>query len=150
MVERTDTNETNQQVIPRLWIKARAVQTAEDNLTCKTQMASVCHCLCTCPPAGPLLHHSSFRVRILSSFLSLFSLLFFLSRLGLGAQSLYQVTVSFAASTNVPAITATRTVGFRVFALVTVDDSNPAQYVNGDGSGNLTMRFKVNGADVSC
>lgn len=70
---------------------------------------------------------------------------------GLGfPQSLYQVTASFLpdAATTPAVATASRNVGFRVFALVTADDSDPSSLVNSTGSGNLTMRFKVNGLNI--
>ena len=41
-----------------------------------------------------------------------------------------------------------RTLGFRTVALVTADDSDPASLEGVWGSGNLTLRWKVNGADV--
>lgn len=36
-----------------------------------------------------------------------------------------------------------------MFSLVTVNDTDPTPYVGGNGSGNFTMRYKVNGANVS-
>ena len=66
---------------------------------------------------------------------------------GLGAQPLYTVNASFAPSTGAAVLTS-RVIGFRAFALVTDDDSDPAKLAGLDGSGNLTMRFKVNGADI--
>lgn len=71
---------------------------------------------------------------------------------GLGSQSLYSVNVAFTpgavnGTAGVP-VTASRRIGFRVFTLVTDDDSDPAALAGLEGSGNLTMRFKVNGADV--
>lgn len=42
----------------------------------------------------------------------------------------------------------TQRIGFRVFTLVTADDSVPSAIDGIDGSGNLTMRFKLNGANI--
>jgi hypothetical protein len=47
-----------------------------------------------------------------------------------------------------PAISDSRNIGFRAFALVTDDDSDPQRLRNMSGSGNVTMRFKVNGVPV--
>lgn len=65
-----------------------------------------------------------------------------------GVRPLYTVNVSVTATATGETATATRGVGFRVFALVTDDDSEPARLANASGSGNLTMRFKVNGANI--
>ena len=61
---------------------------------------------------------------------------------GMGAQPLYAVTASLAldAAPAAPPLTATRSIGFRVAHLVTVNDSNPAVYAGSQGSGNFTMR----------
>lgn len=68
---------------------------------------------------------------------------------GLGAQNLYNISVTFTpANVSQPALTTTRRIGFRVFALVTDDDTDPQKIAGMDGSGNLTMRFKVNGANI--
>lgn len=68
---------------------------------------------------------------------------------GLGAQALYEVNVSFAPSApGATTLRTSRTIGFRSVALVTADDSNPAALAGLWGSGNLTLRWKVNGADV--
>jgi beta-galactosidase/beta-glucuronidase len=84
---------------------------------------------------------------------------------GHGAQPLYNVTVSFepsaaAGSATASAITSasasaavssTRRIGFRMFALVTGNDTNPEwvkNNTNGDGSGTLGMYFRVNGAAI--
>lgn len=64
-------------------------------------------------------------------------------------QPLYQVNVSFTrdgASSVV--ISDSRRVGFRTFAIVTDDDSNPSRLANMSGSGNLTVRYVVNGAGI--
>jgi len=68
----------------------------------------------------------------------------------LGAQRLFAITATFTpAAGGLPAVaSAPRRVGFRAFALVTADDSDPSRLVGLDGSGNLTMRFRVNGANV--
>lgn len=69
---------------------------------------------------------------------------------GLGAQPLYDVVATFYptnASTS-PAVSAARRIGFRLITLVTDDDSVPARLAGIDGSGNLTMRWRVNGANV--
>lgn len=68
---------------------------------------------------------------------------------GLGAQALYNVSVSFTPSgSSVPLLFDSRRIGFRTFALVTADDSNPAALAGQDGSGSLTMRYRVNGANI--
>eukprot|EP01126_Amoeba_proteus_P030934 TRINITY_DN3046_c0_g2_i4.p1 TRINITY_DN3046_c0_g2~~TRINITY_DN3046_c0_g2_i4.p1 ORF type:complete len:906 (+),score=164.89 TRINITY_DN3046_c0_g2_i4:153-2870(+) len=69
---------------------------------------------------------------------------------GLGNQSLYDLVVTFVPKTFQPStsVSTSRRVGFRVVALVTADDSDPSKIVGSDGSGNLTMRVKVNGADL--
>lgn len=71
---------------------------------------------------------------------------------GLGDQPLYNVSVSFASSSAQNADnTATRRIGFRYFALVTGNDTDPA-YVNAsrnaDGTDSMGMLFRVNGAVV--
>ena len=72
---------------------------------------------------------------------------------GMGAQTLYNISVAFqaddaAANANVQ---ATRRVGFRTFALVTGNDTDPA-YVqknkDADGSDTMGMYFRVNGAII--
>jgi hypothetical protein len=65
----------------------------------------------------------------------------------MGNQNLYNITTTFVAS-NGATVSTTRRIGFRVFALVTADDSNPSILQGENGSSNFTMRFKVNGADV--
>ena len=71
---------------------------------------------------------------------------------GLGSQPLYDVAVTFVPSATAACptdpITAARRIGFRVIALVTDDDSVPAALSGLDGSGNLTMRWRVNGASI--
>ena len=46
------------------------------------------------------------------------------------------------------AVFASRRIGFRVFAIVTGNDTDPSSLSGVDGSGNITMRFKINGADL--
>ena len=41
-----------------------------------------------------------------------------------------------------------RLVGFRVFTLVTGNDTDPSTLAGRDGQDHFTMRFKVNGADI--
>lgn len=66
-----------------------------------------------------------------------------------GAQTRYAVNVSFAPSGSAaPPVSDSRLVGFRHFALVTANDSNPAAIAGVDGSGGFTMRFRVNGASI--
>jgi len=67
----------------------------------------------------------------------------------LGAQALHKVSAVWTPDAA-PALAAatSRSVGFRVFAIVTGDDTQPAALAGVDGSGNLTMRWKINGADM--
>ena len=55
---------------------------------------------------------------------------------------------SASTTTQTLSISDSRTIGFRAFALVTDDDTNPLRLQNVSGSGNLTMRVKVNGLSV--
>jgi len=67
----------------------------------------------------------------------------------MGAQSLYSLNVSFTPSSpSALPLSTSRSVGFRIFALVTDDDSTPSNLEGLDGSGNLTVRFRVNGANM--
>ena len=70
---------------------------------------------------------------------------------GLGAQPLYNVSATWLASGGAAA-TATRRIGFRVAALVTVNDTDPAtvqKSTGADGSGSgFGMFFRVNGAAI--
>lgn len=70
--------------------------------------------------------------------------------LGMGAQPLYQVTATAQVVGAQGVAASSRALGFRVAYLVTADDADPAVLANplADGSGNFTMRFKVNGADL--
>ena len=66
-----------------------------------------------------------------------------------GAQPLYNLTVSFTEEGGA-AITkeVVRRVGFRVFTLVTGNDTDPTTLAGRNGQDGFTMRFKVNGADI--
>ena len=67
----------------------------------------------------------------------------------LGAQALSAVTATWTPdAAPAGAASATRALGFRTFAVVTADDTEPGALAGVDGSGNLTMRWKVNGADM--
>lgn len=66
--------------------------------------------------------------------------------LGMGKQTLYTLNVSFTSPSSLPAY-GTRSIGFRTAYLVTDDDSNPFRLQNVEGTGNLTMRFRINGAN---
>lgn len=91
---------------------------------------------------------------------------------GLGSQAMYNVTASFApdtatlpASASAPApalapapapapapVVAARRVGFRYVALVTINDTNPAEVAaaaTAEGTGNHTLMFRVNGAALA-
>eukprot|EP01050_Picozoa_sp_SAG11_P009946 SAG11_NODE_972_length_6340_cov_3.043423_7_plen_340_part_00 len=64
---------------------------------------------------------------------------------GQGAQPLYNVSVSFGK------LEASRRIGFRTFALVTGNDTDPAYVTaaaNGDGTDRLGMLFRINGAAI--
>ena len=67
----------------------------------------------------------------------------------IGEQVLYDINASFTANAGglAPAA-ASRRIGFRVFTLVTGNDTDPTTLAGKDGSGFFTMRFKVNGANV--
>lgn len=68
---------------------------------------------------------------------------------GLGPQAQFDVNVTFtAAAAGAVPQTLSRRVGFKTGYLVTADDANPAALAGVDGSGNLTYRWKVNGADL--
>ena len=71
---------------------------------------------------------------------------------GYGSQPLYNLTVDFrAANSGAVEASATRRIGFRHFAIVTGDDTDPA-YVKAsygkEGTENNGMFFRVNGAAV--
>jgi beta-mannosidase len=61
--------------------------------------------------------------------------------------ALYTVTADLVAG-SAAALSDARTVGFRVAHLVTANDTDPATLAGQNGSGNTTMRFKINGADA--
>jgi hypothetical protein len=64
-------------------------------------------------------------------------------------QNLYTVSAVFTpAAPAAPAAAAQRNLGFRVFTLVTGNDTDPSTLQGKDGSGFFTMRFKVNGANI--
>jgi beta-galactosidase/beta-glucuronidase len=70
---------------------------------------------------------------------------------GHGAQPLYNVTVTFASATLATPLAATRRVGFRMFALVTGNDTDAAWVAankDGDGTGTQGMFWRVNGAAI--
>lgn len=69
------------------------------------------------------------------------------------SQPLYPLTLTItlpfsSSSLKTPALSDTRNIGFRAFALVTDDDTDPQRLLDMKGSGNVTMRFKVNGVAV--
>jgi len=67
---------------------------------------------------------------------------------GLGRpQALYNVTASLVVAGAVVGA-ETKTIGFKHYALVTDDDSDPQRIAGLDGSGSLTMRLKLNGANM--
>lgn len=64
----------------------------------------------------------------------------------LGAQNLYTVSVSFTPSNGAAAMGDSRRIGFRVAHTITTDlSAGPGPYEGINGSGNFTMRFKING-----
>ena len=65
-----------------------------------------------------------------------------------GTQALYNISVTFTPSSGGAVVAASRRIGFRVFTLVTGNDTDPSTLAGKDGSGSFTMRFKVNGADI--
>lgn len=68
---------------------------------------------------------------------------------GLGQQALYIVNATWTpAVPAAAAVSSARTLGFRVVAIVTGDDTNPANLTGKDGSGDLVVRWKVNGANI--
>eukprot|EP00039_Didymoeca_costata_P021562 m.2498 g.2498 ORF g.2498 m.2498 type:complete len:975 (-) comp2531_c0_seq1:113-3037(-) len=72
---------------------------------------------------------------------------------GVGAQPLYNVSVTYtpASATTSTSVTAVRRLGFRVFALVTVNDTDAAYITanaSADGTDKHGMFFRVNGAAV--
>ena len=67
---------------------------------------------------------------------------------GLGVQQMYDVLTTFTPNTGA-AVSTTRRVGFRTVVVVTADDTNPASIAGVDGSGDLLVRWKVNGANLN-
>jgi len=72
---------------------------------------------------------------------------------GAGAQVLYNLTATFTPSAAAggaggATLSVTRSVGFRFFALVTGNDTDPSTLSGVDGSGAFTMRYNVNGMKV--
>lgn len=65
----------------------------------------------------------------------------------LGNHPLYTVNASYQVNNGLP-VTISRIIGFRVIALVTDNDSNPSSLQNITGTGSLTLRLKVNGANM--
>lgn len=66
---------------------------------------------------------------------------------GLGQQARYNITATWTPAAG-PPLTTSRAVGFRFFALVTGNDTDPSTLAGKDGSDSFTMRFNVNGAKV--
>jgi hypothetical protein len=64
-----------------------------------------------------------------------------------GPQTLYDINATLFVNGTIQAIDSRR-IGFKVFTIVTDDDTNPSKLSGIDGSGNLTMRFKLNGANL--
>lgn len=67
---------------------------------------------------------------------------------GLGAQPLYDVVTTFTPRSGA-AVSTTRRVGFRTVVVVTADDTDPSTLAGVDGSGDLLVRWKVNGANLN-
>ena len=71
---------------------------------------------------------------------------------GLGMQSLYNLSVTWTTQNiQVPNITTNRRIGFRVAALVTVNDTNATiveESTGANGSGSFGMFFRINGAAI--
>lgn len=69
---------------------------------------------------------------------------------GLGAQPLYRVSATFLDDAG-PQLQAQRRIGFRTFALVTGNDTDPSyvqRSLDADGTDTQGMLFRVNGAAV--
>jgi len=73
---------------------------------------------------------------------------------GMGEQHLYDVVASFtpaSSSSSTKSVETARRIGFRHFAIVTGDDSDPTYVRNAtgaDGTSSMGMLFRVNGAAV--
>jgi hypothetical protein len=68
--------------------------------------------------------------------------------LSVGAQTLYNLSVAFTEAGGAVTKADARRIGFRVFTLVTGNDTDPTTLAGKDGQTGFTMRFKVNGADI--
>ena len=78
---------------------------------------------------------------------------------GLGPQQMYNVTASFAPSSSAAAVAAaattaaaTRRIGFRLAAVVTINDTSPEavkRAATAEGTGNHTLMLRVNGAAIA-
>ena len=70
---------------------------------------------------------------------------------GLGDQPLYDVHARLSSPSSSRAVQVSRRVGFKFFAIVTGNDTDPSyvqQYADADGTDTLGMRFRVNGAPI--
>jgi hypothetical protein len=85
----------------------------------------------------------------------------------LESNTLYTVSATFTPLKSNLTVTSSRRIGFRLITLVslaktgkpktgglssyiqvTADDTDPESLMNSEGTGNLTMRYKVNGANI--
>lgn len=69
----------------------------------------------------------------------------------LGAQAMYDLNVSLAVAGTGATLSATRSFGFRIVYMITTNATSSANIANsssGNGSGDFTMRLRVNGADI--
>lgn len=67
---------------------------------------------------------------------------------GLGAQAMYNVTTTWTPVGTGKGVALTRRIGFRTVVIVTADDTDPTALAGVDGSGDLLVRWKVNGANM--
>ena len=70
---------------------------------------------------------------------------------GIGDRPLYNISVAWTPDAGSSAISVGRRIGFRSINLITVNATTAAAgaaYAGGNGSGNFTMRLKLNGADI--
>ena len=66
-----------------------------------------------------------------------------------GLPNLYAINVTFIEdAANSVAKVDSRRIGFRVFTLVTGNDTDPSTLAGRDGQDGFTMRFKINGANI--
>jgi beta-mannosidase len=70
------------------------------------------------------------------------------SRRGQPSQPLYNISVTIDPQAPGHAVSATRAVGFRSLVLVTANDTVPGSLEGLNGSGNMTMRWRLNGANL--